>query len=189
MTDRSMIRREQFAAFTRRVIDGHTEWDGLHAFMTLHERDGDIAVGTYAALDPAIDPNRYPAMIANLAAEQYEKDPGLLTVGYCLQIEAHGVTGPGPGATAAERETFERARITRTFHQLPTAVESAVAYTADIHGRLWTAGKIRGRDGVSEHYYPAGDRHISGQMVRALIAAALATRAVQHGLPLPQAAN
>jgi len=166
-----MIGRNEFAAFTRRAIETHTEWDSLHAFMILAEQPaGRISVAKIVAIDTVVHPEEYPLLMARMAA----RDGLRSAAGYLLQIEAHGVTEPAPGAS---RAAFDQARRTRTFHQLPGAVESAVAYCTDTHGRLWVAAKIRGREaeGISEHYYgadrlTAGGDQIGGQMVEGLIA-------------------
>jgi hypothetical protein len=179
--------REVFAAFTRRTIEIHGEWDSLHCFMTLRAKDGELTPGTYAAIDPAVSPPDYPDLMARIAQEELEKEPAEPACAYLLQIEAFGVTEPGKNATEAEVEEFNRARLGRTFHQLPQAREQAIAYCADIHGRLWSAAKVRGReaDGISEHFYQPG-RGLGGQMIRGLLAVAYATGELAWGLPGPQ---
>jgi|SRR5215831_1961970 len=178
-----MIGDREFAAFTRRAIETHTEWDSLHAFLTLTEQPaGRIHVMTYMAIAPDVHPEEYPMMMAGAAA----KDGLAAAAGYLLQIEAHGVTEPGPDASPIERAAFDHARRHREFHKLPDAVESAVAYCTDTHGQLWVAAKIRGREaeGIGQHYYAAdrltagGDR-IGGQMVDGLIAVGRAAGRIQ----------
>lgn len=169
--------RDALAAATRKAIEDHDEWDSLHRFQTLRWDGERLAVGTYAAIDPGIDPPQYPALMARIAGEQLEKDPAEPACAYLLQIEAFGVTEPGKDATEAEREAFQKARLSRTFHQMPDAVESAVAYCADVHGRLWSAAKIRGREdkGISESFYQPGRVALGGQMIKGLLTVAYAT--------------
>lgn len=178
------VPREAFAAITRQVIEHHAEWDSPHCFMTLHRDGEELACRTFACIMPDMNPADYPRIMAKIASEQHEKDPADPAYGYLLQIEAHGVQDPGPAATEDERERFRADRIGRTFRQRPDAVESAVAWCADIHGRVWTAAKVRGKDGISESFYPPG-KAPGGQLIRGLLAVAYATGMASHGLPPP----
>lgn len=55
----------------------------------------------------------------------------------------------------------------------------------DIHGRLWLAEKTRGREEITEHYWPSGANDIvGGPLVAALWAAGVATGALVYGLPV-----
>lgn len=180
--------REAFAAITRKVIEDHDKWDSPHAFITLHWDGEKLTAGTFACIDPAINPPDYPALMCKLARARMDDHPGDPACGYLLQIEGWGVAEPEKDAAPAEREQYERARISRTFHQMPDAVESVMAYCADIHGRLWAAAKRRDKPGeISENFYPPGSGKIGGQMVRGLLAVAYGTGMVAHGLPGPQA--
>jgi len=181
--------REILAAETRRAVDLHDEWDSLHCFMTLHWDGEKLTCGTYAAIDPAIKPTDYPALMAKLAREAHEKHPDdPPAFAYLLQIEAHGVEEPGPDATEEERRRFDADRLGRTFHQRADAIEICQAWCADIYGRLWSATKTRGDEKVSERFYPPGKDRPSGQMIRGLLAVAAATGVTAHGL-LPQSWN
>lgn len=174
------------AAATRQAIESHTEWDSMHCFVTLHWDGEGLRTGTYAAIDPGIDPPDYPALMAGIAAKELEKHPHDPPYAYLLQIEAFGVTAPGPAASEAERDQFDRDRLGRTFHQRTDAVESVIAYCADIHGRLWSATEVRGRPGeITENFYPPG-KALGGQMIRGLLAVAYTTGMKAHGLPGPQ---
>lgn len=149
--------KEVFAAAARKAIEDHGEWDSLHCFMTLHWDGEKLSAGTYAAIDPGIDPPDYPKVMAGIAAERRREHPGNPAYAYLLQIEAFGVVEPGPDAGEAERERYDRDRIGRTFHQRPDAVESAIAWCADVHGRVWSAAKRRSEPGViHEHFYAPG---------------------------------
>ena len=177
--------KEPFAAFTRKVIEDHDEWDSLHHFLTLFWSDGELHVGTWAAIDPGIDPPKYELLMRKIALQEFEKEDEH-AYAYLLQVEGHGVTAPGPGASLDEVAAFERARRERTFHQRPDAVEGAYAWCADIHGRMWSATKQRDKPGVIEEmYFPPGEGP-GGQMVTALLQCALATGHVGYGLPLPE---
>jgi hypothetical protein len=180
--------RDVFAAFTRKAIEDHGEWASPHCFMTLHAEDGQLHCRTYAAIMPDISPPDYPSLMFRLAGEELEKHRDDPACAYLLQIEAFGVTGPGKGATEAEREQYARDRLGRTFHERPDAVESAVAWCADVHGRLWSAAKIRGREdkGISESFYQPGRAAIGGRMVKGLLSVAYATGMKAWGLPGPQ---
>src|SRR5215475_4349245 len=137
-----MITREAFAVYTRKVMEDHA-WDGLAQFLTLHDRRGEIGIGTYAVLDLA--PHEYAPVMRRLAFEQMQTHPESLPVGYLLQIESWAVDEPGPDASEDDRRVYDDARRNGTFDQLPGAVESATAYTCDRYGRVWSAEKIRGR--------------------------------------------
>ncbi|HEX3962154.1 MAG TPA: hypothetical protein VHZ03_36920 [Trebonia sp.] len=178
--------REVLAAATRKAIEDHTEWDSLHCFMTLHWDGESLRPGTYAAIDPGIDPPDYPALMAKIAREELEKNPGDPAYAYLLQIEGFGVIAPGPDASETEREQFDRDRLGRTFHRRPDAIESAFAYCADVHGRMWAATKTRSKpDVIEENFYPPG-KHLSGQMIRGLLTVAYTTGVKAYGLPGPQ---
>ena len=179
--------RSVFAAFTRKAIEAHDEWDSPHCFMTVHWDGESLACHTYVCVMPDIDPVDYPALMIKAAREQLEKDPDDPPYGYLLQIEGHGVKEPEPGASEEERERFNKARLGRTFHQLPDAIEVATAYCADIHGRLWVAAKRRDKPGeISENFYAPGNPKIGGQMVKGLLAVAYTTGMTAWGLPGPQ---
>ena len=61
--------REVMAAETRRAVEMHDEWDSLHCFLTLHWDGEKLTCGTYAAIDPGIEPADYPALMAKLALD------------------------------------------------------------------------------------------------------------------------
>lgn len=46
--------RQALAAFTRKLVEDHDKWDGLHTFVTLYADGDGVRVGTWAAVDPAI---------------------------------------------------------------------------------------------------------------------------------------
>ncbi len=177
------------AAETRRAVEMHDEWDSLHCFLTLHWDGEKLTCGTYAAIDPGIEPADYPALMAKLAREAHEGHPDKPPAfAYLLQIEAFGVKAPGADATAEERRQFDADRRGRTFHARDDAVEVCQAWCADIYGRLWSATKARGDDeGISEKFYPPG-KAPGGQMISGLRAVAATTGVVAHGL-LPQSWN
>jgi len=179
--------RGPFAAVARKAVEDHDEWDSMHQFVTFGWDGGKLSAHTAVVIDPAIHPDDYPAMLRDQVARENAAHPGRPSYAFLLQIEAHGVTGPAGDATDAERAEFEAARRTRTFHRLPQAREICVAYLADVHGRLWTAGKERGReDRLEEHFYGvlAADRP-GGQFIRALVSIGYAQGAAHFGLPVP----
>jgi hypothetical protein len=178
--------REVFADITRKTIEDHDEWDSPHCFMTLHWDGERLTTGTYACIIPGIDPGDYPALMRKAAADRQQEHPDDPACAYLLQIEAFGVIYPGPDAGETEREQFDRDRIARTFHKRPDAIESAIAWCADIHGRTWTAAQRRSEPGViHEHFYAPG-RSPGGWMLRGLLAVAYATGVTAYGLPGPQ---
>jgi hypothetical protein len=180
--------KEVLAAATRKAIEDHDEWDSLHCFQTLHWDGEKLSVGTYAAIDPGIDPPDYPALMTGIAAKRQDEHPEAPAYAYLLQIEGFGVVEPAPDAGEAEREQFNRDRLSRNFHARPDAIESAMAYCADIHGRLWSAAKVRSRpDVIEEHFYPPG-KTMGGQMIRGLLVVAYTTGMKAYGLPGPQGA-
>lgn len=181
------VPREQFAAVTRDFIEDHSEWDAPHRFVILY-RDGDeVAVGSYAVIMPDVHPDQYPGLMARAADDWRESHPDKPAYAYLLQIEAHSVTEPGPDASEAERNQFQADRLGRTFHTRPDAVETAVAWCADVHGRMWTAAKVRSQeDQIQEEFYQPGRSPLGGQMIRGLLAVAYATGIRDHGLPGPQ---
>ena len=177
--------RDALAAATRRVIEDHAEWDSPHSFQTLHWDGEKIRTQTYCCIMPDVDPLQYTDLMSKSAREQVEKDPDDPACAYLLQIECFGVTEPGPDATEAEKLQYHADRIGRTFHKRDDAVESAVAWCADVHGRVWTAAKVRGRDGITEKFYAPG-RSPGGHMIRGLLSVAYATGMLAWGLPGPQ---
>jgi hypothetical protein len=183
--------RDLFAAATRQVIEAHDEWDSPHSFQTLHWDGTQLACRTFACIMPDIDPPGYPALMAGIAAEQRVKHPDDPAYGYLLQIESFGLAEPREDAPEAERERFRRARLTRTFHKQPDAIEMAVAWCADIHGRLWSAAKYRKPSGaIEEHFYPPHTpKRPGGRFIDGLLAVAYATGAADYGLPSPRTAS
>jgi hypothetical protein len=176
--------RDQLAAITRQMIEKHQDWDSAHEFVIWTWDGRDLALGTLAVIDPAMNPQDYPDIMVRLVSSHREKHPEPPAYAFVLQIEAFGVVAPAKDATEAERAQFDRDRRGRKFHQRPDAVESCVAYCADIHGRLFTAGKRRGHDGITEEFYPPG-KGLGGRMVKGLLAVAYACGMADHGLPGP----
>ena len=177
--------REAFAKAAREAIECHDEWDSPHCFQALHWDGTDLSCRTYVCIMPDIHPEQYPALMAKAAREELEKHPDDPACGYLLQIESFGLAEPGKDASEAEREAYERARITRTFSKHPDAVETVIAWAADIHGRLWSAGRIRGKDSISETFCPPG-KAPGGHMISGLLAVAYTTGTLAWGLPGPQ---
>jgi len=179
--------REVFAKAARDQLAQHDAWDSPHAFITLHWDGTSLNGRTYACIMPDIDPPDYPACMSKIAREQFEKDPADPAYAYLLQIEGFGIPEPGKDATGAERDQYNRDRLGRTFHQRADAVECALAWVADIHGRVWSAEKIRGREdeGIREQYHAPGQTP-GGHMIRGLLAVAYATGVMGHSLPGPQ---
>lgn len=134
---------------------------------------------------PDVDPLDYPTLMAKAAVEELGEHPDEPAYAYLLQIEVFAVTEPGLDASEEEREQYDRDRIGRTFHQRNDAIETCVAWVADVHGRLWSAAKVRNRPGgISEAYYQPGSTP-GGQMIRGLLAVATATGVMAYGLPGP----
>lgn len=183
-------KRELFAAITRKITEQHDQWDSPHHLFSLLWDGTRISYGAAAMITPDVPPAHYPAIIERFAQEEMDRQQtaGENTLyGYALQIEAHAVVGPGPQATAAEQLRYQADRIGRTFHQRPDAVEVATVMCADIHGRMWQATKRRPQpDEIEEQYTaPSAVKRPHGQMVGAVLDAALLTGILLHKLPRP----
>ena len=180
--------REALAAVTRQAIEVHDEWESPHSFQTLHWDGREIATGTYMRIMPDIYHHQYPGLMAQAAYEQQRERPDDPPCAYLLQVEAFGTVEPGKDASEEERDRYQRARLGRTFHELPGAQEVCAAYCADVHGRLWSAVKRRGNPGeISEHFYPPhSPRQPGGLVVNALLSIAYTTGTARYGLPGPQ---
>jgi hypothetical protein len=174
--------RGVFAAAARREVEAHLEWDAPHSFQTLH-LDGDgLTCRTMACIMTDVNPTDYPRMMAGIAAGQHDRDPGDPAYAYLLQVEAFGVTEPGPEASAVELAAYHQARRGRTFHLMPNAVETCTAWVADIHGRLWAATKTRDHpDEVHESFYRPG-KAPGGPLITGLLAVAEAAGIMWHGM-------
>jgi hypothetical protein len=172
-----------FAAAARREIETHAEWDAPHCFQTLHLDGGSLVPRTFACIMTDINPTDYPRLMAGMAADQHDRDPGDPAYAYLLQVEAFGLTEPGPEASAAELAAYHQARRGRTFHLMPGAVETCTAWVADIHGRVWTATKTREHpEEVHEHFYRPG-KAPGGPLITGLLAVAEAAGIMYHGMP------
>jgi hypothetical protein len=175
--------RSVFAAAARAEVDRHDRWDAPNSFQTLHLDGDSLVCRTYACIMPDINPPDYPALMAKLAIERHDKDPRDPAYAYLLQLEGWGLGEPGPEASAAELAAYHAARVGRTFHEMPGAVETCSVWVADIHGRLWSAVKTRKHpDHVDEAFYRPG-KAPGGQMITGLLAVAHATGIRYHGMP------
>lgn len=159
------------AAEARRMIEMHGgDWDSLHAFATLHWNGEKFSVGTWCAIDTGFAPGDYGKIMEKAAFERIQQEPENPPYAYALQIEAHVSTLP-PGSTAGERARVSADLRAEKLHLRPDARECAEAWVADIHGRLWSARRFRGADGIEEHYLPAhaqvpAPREFTGPLVR-----------------------
>lgn len=169
------VPRDVMGAEVRAAIERHDEWDAMHEFVTLHWDGEHLSYGTVGIIDPAIHPAQYGKLMASLAAKQITEEPDKPPYAYLLQIECFGVTEPPPSASDEERAQFNKDRRERTFHQRADAREFAQAWCADIHGRLWSATKLRERpEDIQVKFYRPGAAP-SGQMIKALLRVAAAT--------------
>ncbi|WP_433225421.1 hypothetical protein [Actinomadura formosensis] len=182
MSAATALPSEIFAGVTRRITEAHETWDSPHRFVTLHWDGERLDFGTVALITADVHPGNYPNLMLKTAREAMTGDRASTLCGYALQIEGHSVVEPGPEASAQEWARFQADRIGRRFHTRPDAVESALTYCADIHGRVWGAIKRRGVDGIDEVFYAPGERASHGQMVDALLSVAIVTRTTVHGL-------
>lgn len=185
----STVPRDALRAETRRALESHDTWDSPHCFMTLHWDGTSVHVGTYAAILPDVAPPDYPVHMARLAYEELERDPGDPACAYLLQIEAHSLRPPSADAGEAELNRFHTARLTRTFYRQPDAEEAAIAWCADVHGRMWSATKYRSDPARIEEVFYSPGRTPGGQLITGLLAVAYATGTRAHGLPGPQRAS
>jgi hypothetical protein len=143
------------AAEARRMIEMHNgDWDSLHAFATLHWDGAKFTVGTWCAIDTSFAPGDYAAIMEKAAFERLREEPENPPYAYALQVEAHVSTLP-PGASAQERAQMSADLRAEKLHLRPGARECAEAWVADIHGRLWSARRFRGADGIEERHVPA----------------------------------
>jgi len=150
--------RSVFAAAARAALEAHEEWDAPHCFQALHLDGDSLVCRMYACIMTDVEPDDYPRWMAMLADEQHEKDPRDPAYAYLLQTESFRTRAPGPEASAAEREQYDRDRAGRTFHERADAVEVCSAWVADIHGRLWFAEKAPLPGGRPGGVLPAGEQ-------------------------------
>lgn len=184
------------AAFTRDQVADHDEWDSPHAFMTLHNIDGEIKVGMYAMITPDFPPDQYKRAITGMALDflrRYDADDDVMATddgklpppcAYLLQIEAHIAIIP-PDASKADREQLDRDADNRQIHARPDAVEICNAVCADVHGRVYMATKRRDTGEVDEQFSGPLNNTIRGRFANALLAIAHATGMSHWGLPGP----
>jgi hypothetical protein len=171
MTGMTALPRAVLAALAREVIEAHREWDAPHALASVYrDGNGGARYGTVTIIDPALQPALYPALISARAAGDAAK--GGPPYAFLLQAEMFGTFEPSADAPPADRALYEADRKARTFHLRKDAVEIAQAWVADVHGRLWSATKVRGKDGIQESFYRPGSGIPGGQMITALLAAA-----------------
>src|SRR5947207_15348361 len=112
----------------------------MHALISLHRDVAAITYGTWMALDLAISPARFPALITGAARERLDKhadDPP--PYAWAVLGEFFGMTEPRPGDTAEYRDRFDRARRHSPMHEQPRATESAIPWRADGPGPLCPA--------------------------------------------------
>jgi len=164
---------EVMAAYTRGVIEQHDQWDSLHQFMILGWDGQQVSCRVLAGIDPAVDPDQYPMMLAGLAGQHLEEHPGEPPYAYLLQIEGWAAEGPGPRPSLR-----------------PDRIEIAVAVCADIDGRLWACEKRRDRPGeIAEYFSASGEIQVGGRFadtVRFLAAKARIRRAKGDGHAKPR---
>lgn len=158
---------DELAAITRKAIEIHDEWDTLHSLLVIGRDGNGVRVRLAAGIDPAFQPEMYPLLIENIVRECAEKDGPPYAL--LLQIEAFGALMPEDEAPAWEKARMEAARQNHALNQLPESVEAAWAYTADVHGRVWTAMNPRGSDEISESTFEPGSGRIGGRMLEAML--------------------
>lgn len=180
--------QKDVAAYVEQWLAARDGWDQPHELISLHWRDGKIEVGTLSVIDTSMPPDMYPAVIAKAAREEIAAESLQTLFAYLLVIEVHGVRALPDDASAAEREQFDRDRRERRFHARPDAEEIAVAWCADIYGRLWSSARRRtDPDKIESHVYRPGQPNTpGGQMIRALTVAATATSTALYGTGAPR---
>lgn len=175
--------KDAFAAAARSLVADHGDWDQPHRLVSLVWDGHRLNLGTVAIITPDVSPDLYARVIAEFAEKETAAlDRGGL-YGYALQIEGYAVVEPTTGATSAERRQFDSDRFNRRLNTRPDAVEQAMAYAADIHGRAWSATVRRDEPGIQETFHRPGE--IGGRFITSLLAAAYATGHVRYGLPIP----
>lgn len=146
---------EALAEFTRETVEGYTSWDTMTQFQILHWEDGKITVHTVGAFAPDVHPDQYQPYMIKMAGEQYRAEPDLPACGYLLQTEGWTVNLPAE-ATEAEQQQVQEMLAAGTLDQYPDAIESADAWCADLHGRVWHARQVRGETTVREEHWKPG---------------------------------
>ncbi len=99
-------------------------------------------------------------MIENLVKESAaDGEPAYALL---LQIEAYG-------ATLSMEEYARHAAGTGSLKDRPGREEAAWAWVTDVHGGLWSAMKVRGReDVIKEEAYEPGSKSHSGRFIKAM---------------------
>lgn len=168
--------REAFADYARQLVERRTDWDGMHEFHSIAWDDEFLTPRTIALVDPAIDPDKYPRLMRELAFEAIHK--GERPEAYALLFEAHAI-----GLDAQNAADFAARRV----HRRPDAIEVARVLLADVRGRLWSAEKRRGDDEgrIVERFADLGSTRLQGQFARELVTVACSTGMLVHGLPMP----
>jgi hypothetical protein len=146
---------EALAAYTRETVDGYDHWDTMTQFLILHWEDGKLAASTAGAFAPDVREDQYGPFMIKIAADQYHTEPDRPACAYLLQTEGWTVTLP-PEATDEDRRRLQEAVAAGELDRLPDAVESADAWCADLHGRVWHACQVRGAASVRERYWRPG---------------------------------
>lgn len=162
------VPRDVLARLVRDTAAEHDRWDRPHQFQTLHWDGATVTAGHVASITLDVDPDDIPRLIMAVAAEQFAAQPGQPPCAYLLEWEGHGVPGPGPGASAAERAQFGRDARDRALHRRPDALEVVTVICADIHGRVWKASKMRDTGEVAEVFCRPGSP-VPGRLNRAVL--------------------
>lgn len=181
--------RKALAAFTRKLVEQHDEWDSLHTFVTLYQ-DGNsgVRVGTWAAISSDVDPRNYPAHMFGIVSREVAKTlagGGVeIPCAFVLQIEAWSVVAPPDDADPIHRAILDADRNARQLHTRPDAVENCESFCVDLDGHVWTARKRRDEPGeIKTRHYPPGDRETPvGTMMQALTSCAEGMRTVRATL-------
>jgi hypothetical protein len=154
---------KDLATLVRHAVEDY-EIDGAAPYLVCLYRDGDSFAFGSGAIFMIKHAKDFPGALKAASEDYHKEHPEAPAVAYLLVLEATLLSDPG--------------------------IESARAYFADIHGRLWRAVKRSDRPGIKENYYPPGKWNGEYDEMRdithSLLAVAYYTGMMYHGLPGPQ---
>jgi hypothetical protein len=178
---------DQLAAFARREVERHEEWDGPHAFQILCREDGRIVPRVFGCILTDVTPRQYPGVMKGLVDEWIRDHPGEPPYAFALSYEGYSATEPPPGAPQAEHDAYwAAARMPCGFRDLPGTREEFATWVVDVHGRGWRAGHYRDDPAVISETQHAPGTLPGTAMIRGLELVAHATGMSEYSLPGPR---
>jgi hypothetical protein len=165
------------------AVTGRTEWDQPAEFTTWTWDGTRLYLRGLTLIDPEVNPDSYPGLIASIASRDYSDHIGDPPYAYQLTAEGYGVAPPEPDASSGRKLLQKLDSATRAYHKRIDAVELATTLLADVHGRLFTATAYRNQPGRVEEIRFAPGRHPGGKIGTALVSAATVTGHLAYGYP------